>query len=73
MSNPNFLIEILLKDVYLTQPYGFVNSYELGIRYARFNDPYDGLKKASQNWTIRFDEVINCYNIVGTNENFVYT
>ena len=64
MSKPHFLTEILFKDVYLTQPDGFIDSKESGKGYASFNDPYDELMKVSRNWNIRFYEVINGYNFI---------
>jgi hypothetical protein len=58
-----FLNENLTKDVYMTQPKGFVDPKHAGKKCKLQNSIY-GLKQASQSWNLRFDEVVKGFGFI---------
>jgi hypothetical protein len=58
-----FLNENLTKDVYMTQPKGFVDPKHAGKKCKLQNSIY-GLKQASQSWNLCFDEVVKGFGFI---------
>ena len=58
-----FLNGSLLKDVYMTQPEGFVDPKNSG-KVCKLQRSIYGLKQASQSWNLRFDEVIKGFGFI---------
>jgi hypothetical protein len=53
----------LIRDVYMTQPKGFVDPKHAG-KICKLQKSICGLKQASQSWSLRFDEVVKGFDFV---------
>ena len=58
-----FLNRNLLKDVYMTQPEGFVQPKNSG-KVCKLQISIYGLKQASRSWNLRFDELVKGFGFV---------
>jgi hypothetical protein len=67
-----FLNGNLTKDVYMTQPEGFVDPKHAG-KICKLQKSIYGLKQASRNWNLRFDEVVKGFGFIKNVNNLVFT
>jgi hypothetical protein len=58
-----FLNENLTKDVYMTQPEGFIDPKHVG-KICKFQKSIYELKQASQSWNLHFDEVVKGFGFI---------
>jgi hypothetical protein len=58
-----FLNGNMTKDVYMTQPKGFVDPKYAG-KICKLQKSIYGLKQASQSWNLRFDEVVKGFGFI---------
>jgi hypothetical protein len=58
-----FLNGIRTKNVYMTQPEGFVDPKHVE-NICKFQKSIYGLKQASQSWNLRFDEVVKGFGFI---------
>jgi hypothetical protein len=59
-----FLNGNLTKDMYMTQPEGFVETKNAGKKCKRTCKSIYGLKQTSQSWNMHFDEVIKGFGFI---------
>jgi hypothetical protein len=57
------LNENLTKDVYMTQPKGFIDPKHVG-NICKLQKSIYGLKQASQSWNLCFDEVVKGFGFI---------
>jgi hypothetical protein len=72
MSKWFFLNGNLTKDVYMTQPEGFVDPKHAG-KICKLQKSIYGLKQASRNLNLRFDEVVKGFGFIKNVNNLVFT
>jgi hypothetical protein len=59
----DFLNGNMTKDVYMTQPKGFVDPKHVG-KICKLQKSSYGLKQASQSWNLRFDEAVKGFGFI---------
>jgi hypothetical protein len=59
----NFLNGNMTEDVYMTQPKGFVIPKQAG-KICKLQKSIYGLKQASRNWNLCFDEVVKGFGFI---------
>ena len=60
-----FLNGFLKEELYMMQPEGFVDPKDAN-KVCKLQQSINGLVQASQNWNIRFDELIKAYGFIQT-------
>jgi hypothetical protein len=67
-----FLNGNLTKDVYMTQPEGFVDPTNAG-KVCKLQKSIYGLKQPSRSWNLHFDEVVKGFGFIRVKKSVVFT